>query len=46
MTWTVIVKQGRQINLTLGTILFDKWGTKTHQDIILCDEWHKDNARL
>lgn len=39
MTWAVIIRKGLHFNYTLASILYDKWGSKTNQDIIICDDW-------
>lgn len=38
-TWTVIVRRGNNLNVTLSTIWFDKWGASTKQETIIVDEW-------
>lgn len=39
MKWTVIVRVGKELNVTLASILYDKWGAKTQQQVIVCDDW-------
>jgi hypothetical protein len=39
MKWTVIIKRGQYLNLTLATVLYDKFGTLTKQPYIICDTW-------
>lgn len=35
----IVVKNGPDINLTLAGIMFDKFGSKLKQNIIICDTW-------
>lgn len=35
----IVVKNGPDLNLTLAGIMFDKFGTKIKQNIIVCDTW-------
>jgi len=39
MNLGVIVRQGKNLNLTLSSILYDKFGDPTKQDIYICDDW-------
>jgi hypothetical protein len=39
MTWPVIIKRGADLNLTLATVQFGKFGEITNQEIFVCDEW-------
>lgn len=40
-SWAVIVRRGSHTNLTLASIYFDRWGTKTHQSVITADDWQQ-----
>ena len=35
----IVVKNGLDLNLTLAGIMFDKFGTKLKQEIIICNTW-------
>jgi hypothetical protein len=35
----IVVKSGPDLNLTLAGIMFDKFGTKLKQEIIICNTW-------
>lgn len=37
--WAVIIKRGDNLNITLSTIYFDKWGSGTKQEVIIVDDW-------
>lgn len=39
MTWAVVVRRGQETNITLSSILFDKWGKKTNQSVVVADDW-------
>lgn len=37
--WVVVVRRGSNLNITLSTIYFDKWGSATKQPMIVVDNW-------
>ncbi len=39
MNWPVIILDGPARNQTLSSILFDKFGTFTDQEVFICDNW-------
>jgi hypothetical protein len=39
MNLVVIVREGPDLNLTLSSIQFDKYGAPTHANIHVCNEW-------
>lgn len=41
---TFIVKANGNLNATLGTIYFDKWGAKTNADVRIVSEWSDIHA--
>lgn len=37
--WAVVVRSGSNLNVTLSSIYYDKWGAKTNQSVIIVDDW-------
>jgi hypothetical protein len=35
----VVLRQGRDMNQTLATIKYDRYGSKTNQEVIICTDW-------
>jgi hypothetical protein len=35
----IVVKNGQHVNLTLAGIMYDKFGSKINQNLIICDDW-------
>lgn len=44
-SWTVIVRRGKDLNITLASIYYNKWGTKTQQSVIIVNDW-KEGADM
>lgn len=42
--YVVVVRRGPDLNLTLASIRFDRWGANTRQPTILCDDWRQGLA--
>lgn len=38
-TYAIVIRKGKNFNLTLAGILFDKFGTKIEHDIVVCEDW-------
>lgn len=41
MNFVVVVLSGHREQITLATIRYGRWGTRTNQPIIICDTWQK-----
>ena len=41
----VLLKHGKDDNISLGTIKFDRYGTKTNQEILVCENFDKGLAQ-
>lgn len=39
MTFGVVLRDGKNINITLSTIKYNKFGSQTRQPIIICSDW-------
>lgn len=39
MTWVVVIKTGTNINASLSSIEYDRYGQRTQQPVIVCDDW-------
>tara|TARA_R110000868_G_scaffold164149_1_gene396546 strand:- start:42 stop:191 length:150 start_codon:yes stop_codon:yes gene_type:complete len=37
--WITVINHGSDLNITLSSIQFDKYGAPTNQKIIICNSW-------